>query len=511
MEANKFEPSKHQRQILNRFNNFIQEGDNNFEKDIVARQQEHAASENTALESAGAESAATIATESNTATTSSNDAAAVVVAEATESTSTATANITGSSGGGTEGKKQKQKPRKAPKNASADLKTRIRSSEYLRSPDITEWKHRLRIRLEPASFTKEKHALFMRYQMAIHHEPASKCQPKNFTNFLVTSPLTPSKDSEWTEEDPGFGSFHQCYYLDEKLIAVSVLDILPECISAVYFYYDPDYSVLSLGKYSAQREIAMVQTLNEHPGYEKLQYYYMGFYIFSCPKMTYKGHFYPSYLLDPVTCNWVEFKKCEELLKDKRYSAFEHPTAMNPLLEAKIQSIIDKKKGSSSKSDSDNSENDDDDWESMDEVDDDDDDEDDKDLDPDAFDDNAIDNSGDEAKTDSQGGGNRKKTKLDLESSESSTVKAAEERAHRRAMSEAFRQTTRLPPPGCLDPQDVAMSDLVAVLCLSGKNELRPVVVTDMYRNHPSVQKLVAEYYSYVGPVLAERMIVYVQ
>lgn len=82
--------------------------------------------------------------------------------------------------------------------------------------------------------------------------------------------------AEWTEGDPGFGSFHQCYYLDEKLIAVSVIDILPECVSAVYFFYDPDYSVLSLGKYSAQREIALVQTLGSMSGYEDLKYYYMG-------------------------------------------------------------------------------------------------------------------------------------------------------------------------------------------------------------------------------------------
>ena len=41
--------------------------------------------------------------------------------------------------------------------------------------------------------------------------------------------------------------------MDGKLIAVGVLDILPHCISSVYFYYDTDYSCLSLGKYSALR------------------------------------------------------------------------------------------------------------------------------------------------------------------------------------------------------------------------------------------------------------------
>ncbi len=30
------------------------------------------------------------------------------------------------------------------------------------------------------------------------------------------------------------GSYHQCYRLDEKLIALGVLDLLPEVVSSVY-------------------------------------------------------------------------------------------------------------------------------------------------------------------------------------------------------------------------------------------------------------------------------------
>lgn len=51
----------------------------------------------------------------------------------------------------------------------------------------------------------------------------------------------------------GYGSFHQHYILDGKLIAVAVLDILPASLSSVYLYYDPDYSFLGLGVYSALR------------------------------------------------------------------------------------------------------------------------------------------------------------------------------------------------------------------------------------------------------------------
>lgn len=53
--------------------------------------------------------------------------------------------------------------------------------------------------------------------------------------------------------DVGYGSFHQQYWLDGRIVAVGVLDILPTCVSSVYLYYHPDFSSLSLGTYSALR------------------------------------------------------------------------------------------------------------------------------------------------------------------------------------------------------------------------------------------------------------------
>jgi arginyl-tRNA--protein-N-Asp/Glu arginylyltransferase len=36
--------------------------------------------------------------------------------------------------------------------------------------------------------------------------------------------------------------------VDDKLVAFSVIDILPGCVSSVYFVWDPDYAWASLGK-----------------------------------------------------------------------------------------------------------------------------------------------------------------------------------------------------------------------------------------------------------------------
>ena len=100
----------------------------------------------------------------------------------------------------------------------------------------------------------------------------------------------------------GYGSFHQQYWLDGVLIAVGVIDILPECVSSVYFFYDPDYSFLSLGTYASLREVALTRELSKKC--LQLSNYYLGFYIPTCPKMRYKKNIKPSFLLCPEVFTW---------------------------------------------------------------------------------------------------------------------------------------------------------------------------------------------------------------
>ncbi|XP_077114829.1 arginyl-tRNA--protein transferase 1 isoform X7 [Ranitomeya variabilis] len=139
-----------------------------------------------------------------------------------------------------------------------------------------------------------------------------------FTRFLCDSPLEPETRSDGVS--CGYGSFHQQYWLDGKIIAVGVIDILPYCVSSVYLYYDPDYSFLSLGVYSALREIAFTRELQKKAS--DLCYYYMGFYIHTCPKMRYKGQYKPSQLLCPESYSWVPIEKCLPLLESSKYSRF---------------------------------------------------------------------------------------------------------------------------------------------------------------------------------------------
>ncbi|XP_047618662.1 arginyl-tRNA--protein transferase 1 isoform X1 [Phacochoerus africanus] len=186
--------------------------------------------------------------------------------------------------------------------------------------------HKLEVRLVPVSFEdpefkssfSQSFSLYVKYQMAIHQDPPDECGKTEFTRFLCSSPL--EAETSPNGPDCGYGSFHQQYWLDGKIIAVGVIDVLPHCVSSVYLYYDPDYSFLSLGVYSALREIAFTRHLHEKTS--QLSYYYMGFYIHSCPKMKYKGQYRPSDLLCPETYVWVPIEQCLPSLENSKYCRF---------------------------------------------------------------------------------------------------------------------------------------------------------------------------------------------
>ncbi|XP_017073262.1 arginyl-tRNA--protein transferase 1 isoform X2 [Drosophila eugracilis] len=176
--------------------------------------------------------------------------------------------------------------------------------DFLTSDSETN-KHQLKLRLVDVNGEEFKRtvsasfALYKKYQISIHNDPPK--DQEAYEDHLKQTPIKNEKSLGAPEM--GYGSFHQQYWLDDKLIAVGVIDILPSCVSSVYFFYDPDYSFLSLGTYGSLREIDLVQSLAENV--PELKYYYMGFYIHSCPKMRYKGKLSASYLLCPETYDWL--------------------------------------------------------------------------------------------------------------------------------------------------------------------------------------------------------------
>lgn len=173
-----------------------------------------------------------------------------------------------------------------PKNQSWNLFDIIHKIDTDKVDDTSVFSHAFKVTIESNTYTDEKYALYVNYQIHIHKEPEDRIKKKGFVRFLCDTPLK-------YEPKTGCGTFHQCYRLDGRLIAMGVIDILPGGISSVYFIYESNMQNLSLGKISACREICLTQE-------RKSQFYYMGYYIYNHQKMKYKGEYHPSELLDPV-------------------------------------------------------------------------------------------------------------------------------------------------------------------------------------------------------------------
>lgn len=200
-----------------------------------------------------------------------------------------------------------------PCSKQAKLKQpKVTIEDLLKLPSDPIMAHRLETKMvqcyppsqEFTSTFIESYALYKKYQMAVHGDKEEDLSERSFRRFLCDTPLI-SLDGPvgWQNK---YGSFHQQYYLDGKLLMVAVMDILPTYLSSVYVYYDPDYRWLELGVYSALREIELVRVLNRSK--PEFQYYCMGYYIHNNPKMAYKGSYSPSFLLCPETYQYTPIK-----------------------------------------------------------------------------------------------------------------------------------------------------------------------------------------------------------
>lgn len=76
------------------------------------------------------------------------------------------------------------------------------------------------------------------------------------------------------------------YWLGDVLVGVAIADHAADGLSAVYCYYDPRLSGLSIGTYSILKQIELCQRLDR-------RYLYLGLYVAGCEAMEYKSGFLP--------------------------------------------------------------------------------------------------------------------------------------------------------------------------------------------------------------------------
>ncbi|MCC7423948.1 MAG: arginyltransferase [Planctomycetaceae bacterium] len=107
----------------------------------------------------------------------------------------------------------------------------------------------------------------------------------------------PHRSTDRNEYSSGFlagdwpFAFELRYLRGTRLIGVGLIDIVPEGLSSIYFYHDPEWRPQGPGTFSVQKEFEAARSFGG-------RYVYLGYWIADCQSMAYKCQFRPHELLD---------------------------------------------------------------------------------------------------------------------------------------------------------------------------------------------------------------------
>ena len=171
--------------------------------------------------------------------------------------------------------------------------------------------------------TEERYLLYQKYQLAVHKETTTV---QSYNNFIGISPiinkyinLPPDLNTKTRHPElypKHYGMHNLIHRIDGKIIAVTVIDILPNYFESLYCYYDPDFSFLDLGVVTAIREIEYAKSVQELIN-KNLTYYTMGEMSLSVKKLQYKSNYSPMEIMDPYTGIYVPLTEdIKKLLSD---------------------------------------------------------------------------------------------------------------------------------------------------------------------------------------------------
>ena len=152
----------------------------------------------------------------------------------------------------------------------------------------------LTTRLLPLDYTDEHYALYCRYQRVRHNGGGMDDNtPEDYNNFLLESPL----ESMLVE-----------FRLDGVLKIVSIIDVTPHALSAVYTFYADDAGA-SYGTYAILWQIELARRTRR-------RYVYLGYWIEQSDKMRYKIRYRPFELR--IDERWMRYENCKTPLFQSR-------------------------------------------------------------------------------------------------------------------------------------------------------------------------------------------------
>jgi arginine-tRNA-protein transferase len=133
----------------------------------------------------------------------------------------------------------------------------------------------IRCQLAPAVVTQQHVQLYNRYQAFMHVERGWEPQTHTLSSYLEAFASGP-RDIGWEWR----------YFEGDRLVGVSLMDIAPQAISLVYFFYDPAWRKHSPGHFSILNQLL-------HAKQQGASYAYLGYWVEACPSLNYKSRFRP--------------------------------------------------------------------------------------------------------------------------------------------------------------------------------------------------------------------------